>query len=379
MPGTVGGPFGPLGVTRSWTDANGNLQPDCDLLNPAAQDLRASGGDQCGAMSNANFGKYILTNNYDPALLTGWGVRSSDWNFGASIQQQILPRASVEVAYTRRSFRGFTVNDNLALQPSDLTPYSITAPTDPRLPDGGGYTVSGLYDVVPTKFGQINNLVTDSSNFGKWYQYFNGVDVTLNVRTQAGWTFQGGTSTGQTVADACAVRQNLPELSANLAVGLPGLTTSTVNTVTPYCHVAYGIKTQLRGLSAYTVPKIDIEFSAVFQSKPGALLAANYAVPSATIAQTLGRAPSGGVTNVTVNLVRPGTMYGDRINQLDFRIAKLLKYGRTRTMIGVDLYNALNSSAVLTYNNAFVPGGTWLQPVTVLTGRLAKISAEVNF
>ena len=34
-------------------------------------------------------------------------------------------------------------------------------------------------------------------------------------------------------------------------------------------------------------------------------------------------------------------------------------------MVGVDLYNALNSSAVLTYNNAFVPGGTWLQPITV--------------
>jgi len=39
----------------------------------------------------------------------------------------------------------------------------------------------------------------------------------------------------------------------------------------------------------------------------------------------------------------------------------------------------MNSSAVLTYNNTFVPGGTWLQPVTVLTGRLTKISAELTF
>ena len=48
-------------------------------------------------------------------------------------------------------------------------------------------------------------------------------------------------------------------------------------------------------------------------------------------------------------------------------------------MVGVDLYNALNSSAILTYNAAFAPGGAWNTPVTVLTARLAKISAEITF
>ena len=72
-------------------------------------------------------------------------------------------------------------------------------------------------------------------------------------------------------------------------------------------------------------------------------------------------------------------MYGDRINELDFRVAKILKFGGSRSMIALDLYNALNSSAVLTYNNAFVPGGTWLQPLTILTPRFIKITAEVAF
>ncbi len=72
-------------------------------------------------------------------------------------------------------------------------------------------------------------------------------------------------------------------------------------------------------------------------------------------------------------------MYGDRVNQLDFRVAKILKFGRSRLMAGVDLYNALNSSAVLTYNTTFVPGGTWLQPITFVTGRLVKFSAEITF
>ena len=61
------------------------------------------------------------------------------------------------------------------------------------------------------------------------------------------------------------------------------------------------------------------------------------------------------------------------------RKSKILKFGRTRTMVGIDLYNALNSAAVLTYNNTFVPGRTWLQPQTVLTARLIKFSAEITF
>ena len=102
-------------------------------------------------------------------------------------------------------------------------------------------------------------------------------------------------------------------------------------------------------------------------------------MPNSAVVGSLGRNLAGNAPNVTVNLLAPGAMNGDRINQLDFRIAKILKFGRTRTMAGVDLYNALNSNAILTYNNAFVPGGTWLQPVTILTGRLVKFSAEVTF
>ena len=196
------------------------------------------------------------------------------------------------------------------------------------------------------------------------------------MRTVGGLTFQGGTSTGQTVADNCAVRANLPELSVGIGAGIVG---STVGPTSPYCHVGYGVLTQLRGLAAYTIPKIDLQVSGVFQSKPGALLRADYAVPSAVVAQSLGRLPSGNVTNVTVNLIEPGTLYGDRLNQLDFRIAKILRFGGRRAMVGVDLYNVMNSSTVLTYNNAFVPGGPWLQPNSILTPRLARISAEFTF
>ena len=59
--------------------------------------------------------------------------------------------------------------------------------------------------------------------------------------------------------------------------------------------------------------------------------------------------------------------------------AKVLRFGGTRATVGMDIYNMLNRDAVLTYNNTFVPNGTWLQPLSVLTGRMARFSAEFTF
>jgi hypothetical protein len=124
---------------------------------------------------------------------------------------------------------------------------------------------------------------------------------------------------------------------------------------------------------------IDVWLSATVQSKPGPMLSALYAAPNSVVAPSLGRNLSGNAANVTVNLVAPGTMYGERINQLDFRVAKILKLGPARTALALELYNAFNSSAVLTYNNTFVPDGTWLQPLTILTPRFLKLTAELDF
>jgi hypothetical protein len=377
---TSTGAFGVPGVTRTWTDANGDLVPDCDLLNPLANGNAAAvngggGPDFCGAISNLRFGQPVLTGNYDADLLGGWGVRAGDWSLGVSVQQQILQRMSIEVGYYRRSFDGFSVNDNLALTNADLTPYTVTAPSDSRLPNGGGYSIGTLYDVVPAKFGQVDNLAALADKYGREYQYFNGFDVTVSLR-QGGLTLQGGTSTGQNVADACDVRANLLEVNTLIGAGLVG---STVSTTSPYCHVAYGMLTQLRGLGSYVIPKIDAQVSAVFQSKPGQLLAANYAMPAAQVAQFLGRPPSGNVTNVTINLIEPGSQYGDRINQLDFRIAKNLNFGSTRSMLSADLYNVLNANPVISYNNNFTPNGPWLQPNSILTGRLVRVSVDFTF
>ena len=143
------------------------LRADCDLLNGAAQDLRAERRRLLRALvSNLNFGKNVFSLSYDEQILKGWYNRPADWQIGATVQHEILPRVSVEVGYLRRWLQNFTVTDNRAGAPSDFTEFSVTAPLDPRLPGGGGYVVGGLYDVIPDKFGLTDNYRTYSPAYG---------------------------------------------------------------------------------------------------------------------------------------------------------------------------------------------------------------------
>jgi hypothetical protein len=367
-------------VTRTWTDANGNYIPDCVLEDGSAQDLRATGGDFCGALSNQNFGKNVYSLSYDDQILKGWGVRPSDWMITATVQHEILPRVSVSFGYTRRWLSNFTVTDNRATTAEDYTPFSAVAPLDPRLPGGGGYVVSGLYDVVPSKFNAVDNYRTYAPNYGTISQMYNGIEFNVAARLRNGFQVQAGGVTGQRVTDYCEVRAKLPEQTGVFSTGSEVPNFSPTN---PYCHYAPGLDTRLTGVGTYTIPKIDVALSGSVTSSAGLPLRADWSVSSATAAQWLGRPLAGNVTNVTVNLLKPGDMRSDRVNEVDVRIAKLLRFGRTRANVAMDLYNALNSDVIIFPNQAFTPGGAWLAPTgrvdPVMTARTAKVTVQYDF
>ena len=70
-------------------------------------------------------------------------------------------------------------------------------------------------------------------------------------------------------------------------------------------------------------------------------------------------------------------MYAERTTRLDLRIGKILNFGRTRAVVSVDLYNALNSSAVLGQRDVF--GSSWLRPEEIYPARFAKIGLQLEF
>ena len=361
-------------TTRAWTDSDRDYRADCDLLNSAAQNLTAAGGDVCGANANANFGTEVFESTLDPALLSGWGVRSGDWQWGASVQHEVLPRVAAEIGYQRRWLVNFTVTDNRARSPEDHTLFGLNIPIDPRLPDGGGGVLEGLYNVTPAAATRLNdNLQTLSTNVGDYTQSADSIYLNVTARPRSGLVLQGGFNTANTGTDYCDVRSAIPEWTV-----APPLPTNQGPT-NPWCGTSTGWVTRVTGLGTYIVPKIEVQVAGTFRSDQGASLAANWSAPnSATVGLNRPFAGVGG-NIITVNLIEPGTLYGDRVNQFDLRFAKILRFGRTRTNVGFDVYNVMNAAPVLTYNQAFVPNGAWLTPTSVLQPRFFKFSAQIDF
>jgi hypothetical protein len=359
-----------LSTTRSWNDANRDYVPQCDLTSPLAN-------GECGAMASNTFGLATASQSYDPDTLNGWGKRGFNWEFTAGVQRELVPRVSVDVSYFRRWFGNFILTDNRAVAASDYTQFSVTAPaTDSRLPNGG-QTVTGLFDLNPNKVGQLDNLVTYAKNYGKQTYHWNGMDMTINARPRPGLLFQGGASTGRASSDNCEVMAKVPEMLFGL--GSYDLANGGSWMPLQYCDQKQKFLTQVKMLGAYTVPRIDVQVSGTFQSVPGPLVFANYAVPTAVAAASLGRPLSGNAANVTVNLLDPGTLYGGRASWLDLRFGKILRYGRARTTVNFDLFNALNANPVLSQNNVFGGATPWQAPQSILIARFFKISAQVDF
>ena len=354
-------------TTRTWTDVNRDYVANCDLTNP---DLNG----ECGPMANRNFGRSVVNTAYDPELMNGWARRPSNWEFSTGIQRELLPRVSLDVAYFRRWYNNFQVTDNVLVGPEDYTRFTLAAPADSRLPNGGGYPIEGLFDLNPAKVGQVSNLVTRSGNYGKQIEHWNGMDVSLSARPRTGMLLSGGVSTGKRTTDNCAVVAKLPEM----LFGGPLLSEANANVWLPasYCHQEEPFLTQVKFLGFYTIPRVRVQVSGALQLAPGPLVAANYNAPNAQVQPLLGRPLSGGAANITVNVLEPGRLYGERLKQLDLRFGRALRVGRTRTTVNLDVYNMLNSDTVLTQNNNF---GAWQRPQSVLQSRFAKISAQFDF
>lgn len=344
-------------TNRSWSDTNRNMVPDCDLRNPALN-------GECGPMANANFGQLNITTRYDPKVLNGWGSRDYNWQASATIEHELRPGTSISAGYFRTWYGNFTVTDNLSVTPADYDPYCFTAPVDDRLPASGSQ-ICGLYDVTPTKFGAVNNLVTFASNYGKQSEIYNGADVNLRTRLPKAAFVTAGISIG----NALSAGSNSTASSKRCFVVDSPQELYQCDRPVPY-------RAQVKMSATYPLPW-DFQASAVFQTLPGTPIDATYAVPTAVIAPSLGRPLSGGARTASVSILQPYTEFEGRISQLDLRLLKAVRVKQLRLRGMLDLYNALNASPVLQLVSAFGPN--WQRPSQILNARTLKFGMQMDF
>ena len=363
--------------TRGWID-DGDFVVECNLANP---DLQATpGGDTCQALSgdNRNFGSPNPNSTIvNPAILEGWGVRPADGQFSVSVQQEVLPRVSLDVSYNRRWFENFFVDDNQLVGPADYSPWTYTAPADDRLPGGGNYPITVYSITREAALRGATTYRTFETDFGPARtQYWHGVNVNVNARMRNGLFFQGGTSTGRGVRDTCKTVVNVDSPDPR------------------NCHVSEPFMTSFTGNASYTVPRVDVLVSAQFRSRNsanigavgaasasnGASLSANTLVPNSVVLQKLGRLPGTSLVTgtTTVNLLETGQLYPEqRLNQLDMRFAKIVRFSNRRADIAIDLYNIFNTNHATGFDSNYgyaTNGADWLRPTTIVPPRFARVN-----
>jgi hypothetical protein len=222
----------------------------------------------------------------------------------------------------------------------------------------GGSPICGLYDLNPSKRAVApNNLVTFAATYGSRKETYNGIDASVNIRLPHRVLLSGGLSSGTNSgavnsSEACFVVDSPQSMR--------------------FCKVDYPWLTGFKMLGTVELPW-DVNAAATFQTSPGAERQANYSVTNAVV-QGLGR-------NLTftssVPLIQPGTVFDERLYQLDIRLAKSIHLQRLRVRLILDIANALNANPVLVRNNAY--GANWLVPTYILPGRLIKPTVQIDF
>jgi hypothetical protein len=360
-----------------WTDSNGDGiaqgELGCVYLTPGCEidlsKLRQGFGSQAQTYPN-------------PGIKRVYNIETT-----LGVQHELVPGVQVNAGWFHRTFHNLPRQTNVLQSFNDYTPVNVVSPLDG--------SVITAYNVSPAAFTHVKNVVTTDDSQKEWY---NGYEVSFSARLPRGATLFGGTTSERMLWTLCNEQSNPNNLL--------------------YCDATKSnipFVTQFKLAGSYPLP-YGIQVSGVFQSLPGYLVGcptpttptgcgipSPTALPSLTTPPGLGTVfyitpttryapnckgpctpgalviPNMGAAALSVPLVAPGTEYADRVNQLDVSLAKWFQVGSTRLQGQFDMFNALNRSAVLSVRTMNYATSSYLQPQSVLQGRIFRIGMQLKW
>jgi hypothetical protein len=367
--------------TRTWRDLDGNGLPLDANGNIQFNELTASA-------STPTFGQNVSTLSYDPAVLEGWFKRGYNVEWTVAAQHQLANRIAVNGGYYRRSFGNQTFTDDLRYDESSYDSFCITAPVDPRLPDGGGYQVCGVQDLKPSVFAlglPQERLIRFSDDFGGETSIYQGFDLNLEARFPNGAFLKGGiAATSRTIDNCNLLRAGLDAVQLAASQG-----TEIYADGSTQCHREYAFRPDAKVSGSYTLP-YGVQFTGTYQFSRGVQggttggnsIGASWPVTSGVAAANGARVWTG-VASRTIQLIREGLLYGEHdLNQLDLRFSKRFSMAdNVRLRLDFDVYNVFNSSWPFTVSGTYgtTPTNQWLRPTNVLQHRFFKLGGQFSF
>ncbi len=287
--------------------------------------------------------------------------RPYQWETNIGIQRELRRGVSVSANWVRRDFRRLFWTDNILVSAEDYTIVNVRNPLDPS-------ELIPIYNLNVAKRGQVQNVDKNSDTNRRWY---NGFDVGFSAKIHGGELF-GGTSIGRQITAWCEVdNPNALRYCDQRDLGIPYLAQYKLAGSYP---LPFGIQISGNWQGYPGVPtgtnRQDTDFDTTNNRITDPSLNVNYIVDRTIV-------PNLTQTSVTVPLLKPGTKYLKRWNQVDVRLARKFQIRNIRVQGQLDIFNLINASSILGQVESY--GTTLGRPTAILQGRLFAVGAQLNF
>ncbi len=351
-------PLDSVTSTLAWTDLNGDdiaqgvrgcvyRTPDCEIEF---------------ANLPANFGTLSLNRFGDYTRL---------WNLehGLEIQHELLPRVSVSASWFHGGFRNYSATVNQLVTTADYTPLQIF---DPR--DGTPITI---YNINANKANAVDNLATQDPTHRNSYDSFN---FEFRARLGQGAQIFGGIALERDVEADCFAPDD------------PNFLNGTIAELARFCDdrgSGLPFQKNFKVSGVYPLPW-DVTVSGSFQSTRANTEETTFytitrslrypsTCPAPCPAGALVVGPQLTRSSLSVYLNPPGTEFGDRINQLDFKVSRTFRMGRARVSPALELFNILNPDNIVSVVTNNYASASYKRPNSIVQGRLIGLTAQVRW
>ncbi|MCU1382901.1 MAG: hypothetical protein JWL71_1598 [Acidobacteria bacterium] len=359
----------------SWTDLNGD-----DIAQGERGCVYKTAGCEIDFTTlPANFGVRSLS-TFAPDLKRPYQLM---YNLGVS--HELLPGTSVTAEWFHSDFKNLIERNNVARSAADYTLINVASPID-------GTTIP-YYNVSTAKKNAVQNVDSNDPNLQRWY---NGIELNANARLPHGIRVFGGTSTEKTISNSCSAATNDPNLLLfcdGTKNNIPWVTQGKLAGTVPLPWYGITVSTALQFLAGTPIGTLPVQYG-VFTAGTGFTtpngVGSNYLISPTTRypANCTGAAcrpgelvvgPALNVASVNLGVVAPGTEYTPRINQVDFAASKTVKIDGFSFTPKLDVFNALNSDDYTSVVSSQFNANTYLQPATVLQGRIIRVGVDVKW
>ncbi len=308
--------------------------------------------------------------------------RPGQHSFNLGVTQELFNRVTLTGEWYHNRFFDITERNNVLRDYDSYSPVDVVSPLDGQ--------VITVFNVKPEFLSAVQNVDNNDPDIKRHY---NGFELGFNARLPRGARVFGGFNLERTLADTCSAGTdpNFTVYCNQWDNGIPWQRQFKLSAVYPLPFWGLTASTSFQSLNGYNIGTAAIPYgvftfgtgmaqpqgqSTFWQVSRTTRYAANCTAPCRPNELVIP-----GLTTATLNvpLRAPETQYMPRINQLDFSLSKLITVRGIRLLPKVDIFNATNSDRWSSVTTAQFGTATYLQPATILQGRLIRVAIETTW